>query len=278
MFVSPTLRELKEERRTVRAAIESLRLTPVMFELGARPHPPRDLYRSYLEQSDLFLGIHASGYGWVAPGMDISGLEGEYRLAEGLPRLVYVRRGGQSVDPRLESLLAHIAVDGVSYRSFAGAEELGDLVRDDLAVLLTERFEPSMAQRSRVEESSQGIPVRLVSVLFSLDEVDTPGDVVRSALSVLPISQERTVAVFSYTEDDANLARPPLDAVFGTVDRDQKLELSRLILDRTENFIISPAFVDEWDQEKMETITSMAHRSVLTTQQSPLLDTLMLFK
>src|SRR4051812_39455524 len=26
-------------------------MTPVMFELGARPHPPRELYRAYLEQS-----------------------------------------------------------------------------------------------------------------------------------------------------------------------------------------------------------------------------------
>ena len=30
-----------------------------MFELGARPHPPRELYRSYLAQSDVFVGIYA---------------------------------------------------------------------------------------------------------------------------------------------------------------------------------------------------------------------------
>ena len=39
-----------------RAAIEQLRLAPVMFELGARPHPPRELYRAYLDQSDVFVG------------------------------------------------------------------------------------------------------------------------------------------------------------------------------------------------------------------------------
>ena len=48
VFVSSTLRELAAERRAVRAAIEGLRLAPVMFELGARPHPPRELYRAYL--------------------------------------------------------------------------------------------------------------------------------------------------------------------------------------------------------------------------------------
>ena len=49
VFVSSTLTELAEERKAVRDAITRLRLTPVMFELGARPYPPRDLYRSYLE-------------------------------------------------------------------------------------------------------------------------------------------------------------------------------------------------------------------------------------
>jgi Domain of unknown function (DUF4062) len=41
VFVSSTLRELATERRAVRDAVASLRLVPVMFELGARPYPPR---------------------------------------------------------------------------------------------------------------------------------------------------------------------------------------------------------------------------------------------
>jgi hypothetical protein len=43
VFVSSTLGELAPERRAVARAISSLRLTPVLFGLGARPHPPRDL-------------------------------------------------------------------------------------------------------------------------------------------------------------------------------------------------------------------------------------------
>ncbi|MGO9054651.1 MAG: DUF4062 domain-containing protein, partial [Streptosporangiaceae bacterium] len=35
VFVSSTLGELADERRAVSRAIEALRLTPVMFELGA---------------------------------------------------------------------------------------------------------------------------------------------------------------------------------------------------------------------------------------------------
>ena len=68
VFVSSTLKELAPERRAVRAAIERLAMAPVMFELGARPHPPRELYRAYLEQSDIFVGIYWEQYGWIAPG------------------------------------------------------------------------------------------------------------------------------------------------------------------------------------------------------------------
>jgi len=40
VFVSSTLGELAEERRAVSQAVSALRLTPVMFEVGARPYPP----------------------------------------------------------------------------------------------------------------------------------------------------------------------------------------------------------------------------------------------
>ena len=91
VFVSSTLKELEPERRAARTAIERLRLAPVMFELGARPHPPRELYRAYLDQSDVFVGVYGREYGWIAPDEEISGLEDEWRLApRDMPRLIYV--------------------------------------------------------------------------------------------------------------------------------------------------------------------------------------------
>jgi hypothetical protein len=44
VFVSSTLDELAPERAAAREAIIQLRLTPVLFESGARPYPPRELY------------------------------------------------------------------------------------------------------------------------------------------------------------------------------------------------------------------------------------------
>ena len=140
VFVSSTLQELAEERRAVRTAISRLRLTPVMFELGARPHPPRELYRAYLAQSDVFVGIYWRRYGWVAPGEPVSGLEDEYLLSGDRPKLIYVKAAGDR-EPRLTELLHRVqADDRAAYKPFDGPEELTELLADDLAVLLTERF------------------------------------------------------------------------------------------------------------------------------------------
>jgi predicted ATPase len=141
VFVSSTLTELADERAAVARAISALRLAPVMFELGARPHPPRELYRAYLAQSDIFIGLYWQRYGWVGPGMDISGLEDEFRLSHSIPRLLYVKTPAPDQEPGLTTMIDELQTEGTdSYRTFGTPRELGRLVRDDLALLLSERF------------------------------------------------------------------------------------------------------------------------------------------
>jgi predicted ATPase len=149
VFVSSTLSELAAERQAVRDAVTRLRLVPVMFELGARPHPPRPVYRAYLAQSQVFVGIYWQSYGWLAPGEQISGLEDEYRLSAGLPRLIYVRSPAPDRELRLTQLLARIRDEGgVSYQHFSDPAGLRELVENDLAVLLSERFEMTRPGRA----------------------------------------------------------------------------------------------------------------------------------
>jgi predicted ATPase len=141
VFVSSTLGELAEERRAVSRAISALRLTPVMFELGARPYPPREVYQQYLAQSDVFIGLYWQRYGQPVPGARVSGLEEELELSGGLPRLLYVKTPAPDREPGLADLLARVKEEAsASYRYFRTPAELGRLVRDDLAVLLSERF------------------------------------------------------------------------------------------------------------------------------------------
>ena len=108
VFISSTLEELAAERAAARRAIQRLHLVPVWYESGARPHPPRSMYRAYLKQSQVFVGIYWQRYGWVAPGMEISGLEDEYRLAAGKPMLLYLKRPAPDQEPRLTAMIDSI--------------------------------------------------------------------------------------------------------------------------------------------------------------------------
>ncbi len=148
VFVSSTLQELADERKAVKDAIQNIHLTPVMFEMGARPHAPRDLYRQYLAQSQIFVGIYWDRYGWVAPEETISGLEDEYNLSGTMPKLIYIKQSDGKRESRLQQLIDRIRLDDqVSYKSFNTSDELAGLIINDLAVLLTERFNQSLQNK-----------------------------------------------------------------------------------------------------------------------------------
>jgi predicted ATPase len=181
VFVSSTLGELAEERQAVSHAISALRLTRVMFDAGARPHPPAEVYRAYLAQSDVFIGLYWQRYGQIVPGLQVSGLEEEFELSGELPRLLYVKAQAPDREPRLAELLARIKDEAlVSYRHFRTAAELGRLVRDDLAVLLSERFAAVGGQAAGRVPAATGarrsgrLPVSLTSLFGrerAIDEV-----------------------------------------------------------------------------------------------------------
>ena len=64
VFISSTLEELAAERAAARRAIARLHLVPVWYESGARPHPPRSMYRAYMAQSQVL---------WASTGSDMAG-------------------------------------------------------------------------------------------------------------------------------------------------------------------------------------------------------------
>lgn len=147
VFVSSTLNELAAERKAVQQALTKLRLAPIMFELGARPHPAQDLYQAYLSQSHIFVGIYWQSYGWIGPGMQISGLEDEYNRSTGMPRLIYIKSPASEQDPALKHMLGRIRDENASsYKHFTTSNELRKLVENDLILLLTEYFETARAE------------------------------------------------------------------------------------------------------------------------------------
>jgi class 3 adenylate cyclase len=175
VFVSSTVGEAGElaaERRAVARAVSALRLTPVLFEAGARPYPPQELYRAYLAQSDVFVGLYWQRHGRVGSGMERSGLEEELQLAAGLPRLLYVKTPAPDREPRLAGLLERVKQEGAdSYRYFRTPAELGRLVRDDLAMLVSERFtagaQAAAAGSPAARSAVAGLPTGTVTFWFS---------------------------------------------------------------------------------------------------------------
>src|SRR6266516_2089088 len=181
VFVSSTLQELAAERRAVRDAVTGLRLVPVMFGLGARPYPPRPVYRAYLAHSQVFVGIYGQSYGWAGPGGQVSGLEDEYRLSAGLPRLIYVKSPAPDREPRLTQMLARIRDEGgVSYQHFADPAGLQRLVGNDLAVLLSERFEMARSGGGAAGQAplAGAVPVPATPLLGREREAAAVGDLV----------------------------------------------------------------------------------------------------
>jgi predicted ATPase len=193
VFVSSTLGELAPERTVVRQAVERLRLIPVMFELGARPHPPAQLYRAYLDQSQVFIGIYWQRYGWVAPDATVSGLEDEFLLSKGMPRLMYIKEPSSLREERLAELVARLTDEAdSSYRRFATADELGELVEGDLAILLSERFEASdngrLAAQTPQRSAPPALPVPLTPTIGRDREIESLTELARSGTRLITIT------------------------------------------------------------------------------------------
>ena len=142
IFVSSTIEECAAERAVIQNAIESLNHEAVLFEkVGARPHPPREVYRPRLETAHIFVGIYRESYGWIADDMTISGVEDEFLLAAGLgmPCLVYVLREAPARQQKLQGLIQR-AMNDLTLWFYDEPGNLHDRVRDDITEVISSRF------------------------------------------------------------------------------------------------------------------------------------------
>ena len=142
MFVSSTISECAGERIAAREAIRSLNQVPILFEdVGARPYPPREVYKPRLEDSHIFIAIYKSSYGWVAPNSDISGIHDEFQIASsrGMDRLIYVMSGVKERDKCLEVLIEK-AKGEVTIAYCSDSNDLKERIRDNLTAVISTRF------------------------------------------------------------------------------------------------------------------------------------------
>lgn len=85
--------------------------------------------------------------------MEISGLEDEFRLSSGKSRLIYVKKS-EDRSPELVKLLKDIQdADSITYQRFTTPDEFRELLENDLAVLLSERFESVQTQQASLKNN-----------------------------------------------------------------------------------------------------------------------------
>jgi hypothetical protein len=144
--------------------------------------------------------------------------------------------------------------------STAGMCSVGHLMKACWTYLYKERFD-RVQSHSRFNEISHSIihldhkrATVAVGSLYSVDEVLLTDDVLRIVLNVIPISHKETFVVFSYLTVHANKAQEHLSRVLSANGHHQKYEVSKLILNNCENFVLSPAYYDTWSQKKVETV------------------------
>ncbi len=129
--MSSTLGELKSEREAAKSAIKTLRLDPAGMDLGDRDGQDEPT----IGDSDIFVGIYWQSYGWE------SDLEREYEAGSGLPGLVYVKEPAPDREQGLTDLLDRVRAEARSaVRTFESPGELAEMMVEDLAGLMAERF------------------------------------------------------------------------------------------------------------------------------------------
>jgi hypothetical protein len=109
-------------------------------------------------------------------------------------------------------------------------------------------------------------PCLAASSFITVKDVPLSEELAGVAINILPVSETRTVAVFSYAKKDQGSVRAALDRILGSTGDTQKYELSRLVLSRISNVLISPRHFEQWGEDKKKKIAAAFVRTVESQQ------------
>jgi hypothetical protein len=102
----------------------------------------------------------------------------------------------------------------------------------------------------------------LFSVGFTVD-----GDFIGPTLTVVPLNEEKSVAVVSYPAEQETAVAAALSKVFNADKSKIKYELAKLIIQRVENFTLSPAHYDKWTDDKKARVLREFEASMLQQKE-----------
>jgi hypothetical protein len=110
-------------------------------------------------------------------------------------------------------------------------------------------------------------PTIAASSLFSVTH-DEAGDIMGPTLNIVPVNTAKTVAILSYPKEQADAVKMALPELF-QADGDKKAGLSKVILQRVENFTISPKFYNAWSEEKRKQVLGAFTNSIMEPKDIP---------
>src|SRR5262249_41926205 len=73
-------------------------------------------------------------------------------------------------------------------------------------------------------------------------------------LTVLPLTPTYTVAILTYARDHEDEVKKGLASVFDADEKTLKHELAKLIIEKVENFALSPSHLAKWSAEKKKRV------------------------
>lgn len=129
---------------------------------------------------------------------------------------------------------------------------------------LLEGKDPPIEHRIITLEAQK--PTVAVSSFFGMG-AEKNGDIIGGMLSVIP-EAEKTTAVFSYATAQKDAVMKAVPDLFDD-NVDKKKALSHIILQRTENFTLSPTFYDGWTEDKKKEVVEYFNESLLTGKSPP---------
>ena len=106
-------------------------------------------------------------------------------------------------------------------------------------------------------------PVLAASALFSVDFTDE-GDIIGPTLNVVPLSEKQSVAVISYPAEQEGKIKEKLAKVFDADEKALKHELAKLIVQRVDNFTLSPAHYAKWSGERKARVLKEFEKSLVS--------------
>lgn len=122
--------------------------------------------------------------------------------------------------------------------------------------------------RHLIIEMDNQRPVLAASSLFSTGFTEQD-DIIGPTLNIVPLNATKTVAIISYPAEQEASVKASLTKVFDADEKTLKYELAKLVLQRVENFTLSPAHYNSWSAYKRARVLREFEASLAEPKEIP---------